>query len=273
MSLIPSRIGLASLQLAIALSCVSLAAHAAPQNSKGLGDDIKRADRDIAAARDKLQSAKKQADEAKAHLRKAAAALEKATDHAGDVRRKVEQEHDSAPPLVAARKLMEAHQAEFEDASRPVLEKLRQQAEYAAAVEQRDGLKAKASGTPSSERESLAKQYAAALAAVRSLEATALQTDPKAKSAKEKLAAAGSKVQALVTQRNEAVDRDSRLVDARRELDKAKGEAAKAKQKAEAESKQFADAERKVKHEEQQKHNLQQKQKQQQNNNNKKKKK
>jgi chromosome segregation ATPase len=246
---------------------------AAKQNPKGLTDDIKRAEREIGQARDKLQAARKQAEDAKGEMRKAAAAFEKATNHAGDVRRKVEQEHDAAPPLVAARQQLQSTQAQLDELSRPILEKLRESPEYAAAIQKRDALKLKLSTAPVDDRESLGKEYAASLAAVRSLESSAILANSQAKSVKEKVAEAEQKVQTLMTKRNESIERDSRMAEVRRELEKVKGEVAKARQKLETESKQLADAERKVHSEEQDKQRLQQKQKQAKNNNNKKKKK
>lgn len=267
-----SLASLTAFLIGVALASPMLSA-APKQNPKGLNDDIKRAERDIGQARDKLQAARKQAEEAKGHLRKAAAAFDKASDHAGDVRRKVEQEHDSAPPLVAARQQLQSVQAQLDDLSRPILEKLRAAPEYTTAVQKRDTLKARLSGAPVDERDSLGKEYAASMAAVRSLESSAILADSQTKAVKDKVAEAEQKVQSLMTKRNEAIDRDSRMAEVRRELDKAKAEVAQARQKLESEAKQLADAERKVRSEEQDKQRLQQKQQQAKNNNNKKKKK
>lgn len=235
----------------------------AKQNNKNsLSDDIKRADKQINAARDKVNAAKKQMSDAKSNFSKLSSALEKAIDHAGDVRRKVESEHDSASPLVNARRTLDDAKAAFEEKRDPLLKKLGESSSYQEAVAAREAAKSKLATAGADEKEAAGKAYANAMSTVRKMETAAVNADPTAKAAWEKSTSAESAVQDLIVKRNEAVNRDSRIAESRRALDKAKEEAAKAKQHFEQEVRQLADAEKKLKHEEQQKHNLQQRQKQ-----------
>ena len=66
-------------------------------------NDIQKHEKQVADAKNKLQSAKKQAEAARNDAKKDAAALTQATKLAEVTRRKVQDEHDSASPLVAAR--------------------------------------------------------------------------------------------------------------------------------------------------------------------------
>jgi colicin import membrane protein len=240
--------------------------------SKNAGD-VKRADREADAARDKAQAERKQAEEARNQYRKAAAALERQIDQTGDVRKKVEQELDNAPPLANARRQRELAKADWDDANRPVLERLGRQADYAAAQRRAETAKAQVAGAPSNGvadavRADLAREFAAATAALRTLETKAVEADPAARAAKDKFAAAEERVRQLVAQRRESVERDPRLVASIRELEEAKQVAAKARAKAEAEARQLAEAERKAMLEERQKQELIRKQRDQQNSKN-----
>jgi chromosome segregation ATPase len=251
---------------------VASPADAIADNNKNKGknsNDVKRADREADAARDKAQAERKQAEEARNQYRKAAAALERQIDQTGDVRKKVEQELDNAPPLANARRQRELAQTDWEDARRPILEKLAAQADYTAAQRRVETAKARIAGAGGEERAELAQEFAAATAAVRTLESKTLDADTTARTAKDRFAASEERVRELVAKRREAVERDPRLVAAIRELDQAKQEAAKARAKAEAEARQLAEAERKAMLEERQKQDLLRKQRDQQNNKNK----
>ncbi len=228
---------------------------------------VQKADREADAARDKAQAERKQAEEARNQYRKAAAALERQIDQTGNVRKKVEQEIDNAPPLANARRQRELAQTDWDDASRPVLAKLRQQADYTAAERRVETAKAQVSGAGGVERAQLAQEFATATAALRAIESKALEADPAARAAKEKFTAAEERVRDLIAKRREAVERDPRLVASIRELEQAKQEAAKTRAKAEAEARQVADAERKAALEARQKQDLIRKQRDQQNNN------
>jgi hypothetical protein len=223
-------------------------------NKSKSANDVKRADREADAARGKAQAERKQAEEARNQYRKAAATLERQIDQTGDVRKKVEHELDNAPPLANARRQREIAQSEFEDARRPILEKLRGQTDYIAAERRVETAKAQMNAASAVDRAQLAQEFSVASAALRVIETQALDADPAARSAKERFDAAG--------------ERDPRLVASIRELEQAKQEAAKARAKAEAETRQLADAERKAAIEERQKQDLIRKQRTQQNNKN-----
>jgi hypothetical protein len=237
-------------------------------NKSKSANDVKRADREADAARGKAQAERKQAEEARNQYRKAAATLERQIDQTGDVRKKVEHELDNAPPLANARRQREIAQSEFEDARRPILEKLRGQTDYIAAERRVETAKAQMNAASAVDRAQLAQEFSVASAALRVIETQALDADPAARSAKERFDAAGERVRELIAKRREAVERDPRLVASIRELEQAKQEAAKARAKAEAETRQLADAERKAAIEERQKQDLIRKQRTQQNNKN-----
>lgn len=239
------------------------------KNKSKNSNDVQRADHEADAARDKAQAERKQAEEARNQYRKAANALDRQIDQTGDVRKKVEQELDNAPPLANARRQRELAQTDWEDARRPILEKLAAQADYAAAQRRVETAKARVAGAGGEERAELAQEFAAATAALRTLESQALDANTTARTAKDRFAASEERVRELVAKRREAVERDPRLVASIRELDQAKQEAAKARAKAEAEARQLAEAERKAILEERQKQDLLRKHRDQQNNKNK----
>lgn len=247
----------------------------ADKNGKGLADDIKRQEKEVAEARKKVNGAKQELDAARAAAQKAQQALEKATDKAGDVRRAVQDEHDSAPSLVAARKKIETARADLERLTAPLLERLRQDAAYRTAVAERDQAKARLAALPSAaspvERDPVAKQYSDGIQAVRRLEKAAIDADAPAKTARQAVDDSEAAGKRLIEQRDRAIEQDSRLQAARKELDEAKSKAAQAKQRAESEARQLAGAQKQLHAEEDRKRDLERK-RQQQNNKNKNKK-
>lgn len=273
-----SMIGLTLSRLLVTLAPLLVTCWAIPaladKNPKGLADDIKRQEREIGEARKKLQAAKQEVDSAKQALRRAEQAVDRAVEKTGDVRRAVQTEHDASPELVAARKQAEQSRTEFEQATAPVLERLRQSTDYQAAVAARDRTKLALANLPAGasneERERAGKAATDALAAMRKLENDALSSDPNVRPLRQKRDDAEERVRQLIDRRDRAIDSDSRLTSAKNDLDKLKSELAKAKDKHAREQQQVTSAQRRLNQEEQQKNQLEQKRKQQQNKNKKK---
>jgi len=255
----------------LALLLLPAVAARADKNPKGLADDIKRQEKEIAEAHKKLNAAKGEADAAKAALKKSQGALERATSKVGDVRRSVQAEHDAAPSLVAARKKVETDRAALEQHTAPILERLKQSPAYRDAVVARDQAKSELGTLPSSattqERVAVGKKYSDAIAVVRQLEKAAIDADPKAKAARAAVDDAEASGRHLIEKRDQAIDQDARLKSAKNDLDSAKSDLAKAKSKAESESRQLASAKNHLDSEEKQKKDLEHKRQQQKNNN------
>lgn len=240
------------------------------KNSKGLTDDIRRQDQQINEARNKAQSARKQADAARRDLAQAKSAFEREVSQTAELRRSVEGQHDSTPALTAARQQLQQSLAAFEAAAQPVRDKLVRDPAFQSALAKREELKLRLARAGDDQRDAVGREYSAAMTAVRKLEQDLLDADPKVKAARAALTESEGKVQSLVTRRNEAVDRDPKLVEAKSKLGQLKSKLEQAEQKLAGELRQLVAAERKVDQEEQQKRQLQQKQKQQQQQNNKK---
>lgn len=245
------------------------------QNKNNKNAAVKREQHDVQEARDKVNAAKREADAAKQAARAADGVYDKAVKHVADVRRTIEQMHDSEPALQEARRKQQAIHDEFEALKKPILEKLAQSATYQAAIQAREAVRQKLANLPvgaaATERETLGSEHQVAQTAVRQMEDAAINGDSKAKAARVELSSAEAKVRAQVEKRNAAVDRDPRLAEAKKELDKSKDKLAQAKQKLATELKQLADAEKKLNHEEAQKRQAEQAAKKNNNNNKKKK--
>ena len=204
--------------------------------------------RDVAAAKDRLQTERKQAEEAQAAAVRAAAALENAEQRAKQVRETVQSEHDSSSALVAARAQHERDKQALASLSDPLLAKVREQPEYQAAVAARDA--AKASGQP--------RQFSDAVAAIKKLETGAVEANPQAKAALGQFRQSEAKLQELVKIRDEAIAKDQRFLDARQAIERVRAAAESAQQKAAGAQRQLEAAEDKLQKEERERRALEQ---------------
>ena len=238
--------------LLIAVSPLSVRADKNDNNKNN--NEIQKHEKQVADAKNKLQSAKKEADAARNKAKQEATSLAQATKHADATRRKVQDEHDAAPALVAARDQFEKAKKHSEVAVAPVLAKLKQQDDHQRAIAAREAIQSQLKNLPTNQsdaRGSLADELKNATAQVTKLETAAIEADPAAKSAKAASTQAANRVKELVVQRDAAVQSDARIAAAKKELEKAKHERAAAEKKLATENQQLAAAERHLNQEEQ----------------------
>jgi hypothetical protein len=142
----------------------------------------------------------------------------------------LERKHEEATGVAAARESQRAAKEEFTAASRPLLATLREQADYQAAVTAAEAAKTRLrtlsddKAITAEERASLAKTLSRQALAPSQLERAAIDADPKARAAHEKLERATELVAAAVDKLEQAIARDPELKQAMQTLDKARDE-------------------------------------------------
>ena len=183
----------------------------AKQAVQQAGQAIGNAQREVAAAAAQVSASKSK--------------LRGASNEASHVRDEVKREHDSAAVLESSRRLSEEGQKKFEELRAPVLEKLARKDEYRAAVARRDSLLKELEGPnagPKERREELEHDLAVARGEVHRIERAAIEADPKAKAALDELNKEQADLRNLVKARDENIDRDSRLNQAKDDVREAK---------------------------------------------------
>ncbi|MCY2995098.1 MAG: hypothetical protein NTY19_45650 [Planctomycetota bacterium] len=195
----------------------------------------------VGSAQSAVAQAKKGLDAARAAVNSASAHLTTVTKQAHDLRKKLEEEYETAPEMVAARKQLEQDKATLDQTKTPLMEKLHQQAEYQAAITTRDDAKKKLKS----------KEYSLAILDIKKRESEVIESNPQAKTALAAHTESETKLHELVEKHRGTLLQDSRVVAVRGEIDKAKEAVAQAKAKLAAEQKKVGEAEHKLAQEQQ----------------------
>jgi hypothetical protein len=197
----------------------------------------------VGSAKSKVDQQRKEAEAANASLFSAQAAMKKAEEHAKEVRKKVEDEYDAAPELVAARTQFKKYDDEFNSLKGPILEQLQGQADYQAALAAKESAKKKGP-----------KEFSDATAKVKDMAVAAINASPAAKAAYVGKTEAEAKLQELVKKRNTAMDQDSRISGLKADHEKAKAAVVQAQAKVAKERKDLGEAQQRLQQEEQKAH-------------------
>lgn len=247
------------------------------QNKKP-NQNNKNDEAEIRAAQDKLEVAKKEASAAGKDAQEAKQHLAKARTDLIALRRKIEDQADNSSELKKAHERVDQAKAALEPLVAPILNSLKQSPEYIAAVKSRDDLRLRLQGASTPEdRGVLAKQIADGEAAIRKLEAAAIEKVPAIAKAKERVTAAEADLREALASADKVLLKDQRYAAAKRDLEKAENQAEAAAIRAVAKQRAVAAAQNKVSSEiaEERKEDARERQQQQQkkknNNNNKKK--
>lgn len=221
-------------------------------------EDIRRQEGVIRQARERLETAKQRAASARAEAATAQGDVGRATERLKATRLRVEQDHDAAPALVAARQEFASSKAALEAASAPVLAAARQRAEYQGAVTRRESARKEMglSRGGTAEREKLAREILDASTALHKLEQDAIAADPAAAAAQQKVTQAETSLRELVRQRDAAIRNDPRVAQNMGELDTANAALAAAQQRVAGAERHVGSAEREVQREHEQKLDL-----------------
>jgi hypothetical protein len=260
--------------LMIAIVCFASSARA--QNNKPNQNNKKNDEAEIRAAQAKLEDAKKEATAAAKEAQEAKQHLAKVRSDLIALRRKIEDQADNSSELKKAHERVDQAKAAMEPLVTPILNTLRQSPEYAAATKLRDDLRLQLQNTAAPEdRAVVAKQIVDAEAAIRKLEAAAIEKVPAVAKAKEKLTAAEVDLREAIASADKVLLKDQRYAAAKRDLEKAENQAEAAAGRAVTKQRAVAAAQNKVSAEiaEERKEDARERQQQQQKkkNNNKKK--
>lgn len=215
-----------------------------------------------ARARDRIAAAQREYTSAVGRVAAARAKLKETMRQTPLVREDVRTYHDSTPALQAARSASEQSRKELDEASRPLLEKVHEEREYQAAVARRDELKKQLqslpAGWPPARRDELEHELAVAMAHIRKVEKSELESDPDAKELLRQVASDEADLRRLVRRRDADVVHDPRWASALTALTQAKTEFLETQQAVAGSAQKLAAAQqdlaRKVAAEEQRKH-------------------
>lgn len=248
----------------------SLVAVASPQN-KG-NQNNKNDEAEIRAAQAKLEDVKKAASEAQKDAQEAQKHVAQVRSELIALRRKIEDAADGSKNLKQAQERVDKAKATLAPLVAPILAELHKQPEYTAAAQTRDQLRSQLAAAV--DRSAHAKQIADAEGALRKLESAALERSPAVVKAKEAVAQAEADLRKELEVADGALAKDSRYQNAKKDLDRAEGQAAAAVAKAAAKQRDVAAAQNKVQAEiaEERREDAKERQQQQNKNKNKKKK-
>jgi chromosome segregation ATPase len=205
----------------------------------------------VSKAKNELNGAQQRFAASVARVRASTARLQQLHRAAPLKYKEVAAQHDSTPSLEGSRATLEQEKKEFDEASRSLIEELRQTPEYRQAVAERDALKAKLKNLPmtsSYDRKDAEHQLALAYQKVKKLEKDALQADPDASSLMEAVRESEETLQELDKQRDAEMANDPALAQLRQSIAQARMELANARVAAAAEAHKLAAARQQYEH-------------------------
>jgi chromosome segregation ATPase len=209
---------------------------------KNAQDEINDAQKAVREREQEVRARLDSVKQARQSKQSAASALQK-------VEERLEAKHGETTGFAAARDKSKAAQEEFQTRTRPVLDELKQQAEYKSA----EGVLAKAKlaikpnpDKSDADRQAAAKSYSQALAALHDLERQAIDAVPELKALRTNTEEAQAAVQAAKKKFDRAVENDADMQSAKQVFDKAKQAEDAAERDAAQAQRQLAEAKQKV---------------------------
>lgn len=175
-----------------------------------------------------MESAHKELTAARQQLTKTESEQQKQAHEYNALHQQVQKEADSRPEIVEARKQVAEAERDFHNERDRVLKQLKATASYQTASEQKQAvsaqLKSLAENDPQETRSALGKQLTELTATLSNLESAAITATPKAKQAQQRRHDAEQELAQLIRDRNNAVDKDSRLNFAKTGFDRARAD-------------------------------------------------
>lgn len=249
---------IAGLLACVAVTAGTNTAFADKNPKKSDQKKVQAEQRDVAEARDDLQELQKDLKEAGGRRIKSEAAQRTAAQHIKKVTGELEAKHEVSAGLTKARDAQKVAQEAFDTASAPVLAASKAKPEYQAAVDAAKAASARLKALredkslSDADRKKQTSESTQAVFRPSQLEQAALEADPAAKAAREKLTKAGEAVQAARKKVDAAVEKDPALIAAKADLEKAKKDIAAAVQEIERTQQKIAAAQQKLTRESQQ---------------------
>lgn len=173
-----------------------------------------------------MESAHKELTAAHKQLTKTESEHQKQTREYNSLHQQVQKEADSRPEIVDARKQLVEAEHDYQYERERVLKRLKAADDYRTALEQKQSvsaqLKSLADADPADTRAALGKQLASLTATLSDQESTAITADKKAKQAQQRQHDAEQDLANLIRDRNNSIDKDSRLISAKTAFDRAR---------------------------------------------------
>lgn len=216
------------------------------QAEKRQDEKLKEQKQDVKKAQNEVKGEAKQFSAAQQALRQAQTKEGEARHHLAEVRKRVESEHKSSLKFDDALAEQTRAQEALDDAKAPILKALKAKPEYlaaqarvAAAKAQSESLRNESSLSDEARQKALAEAVRDKLA-VKELEQTAVDVEPKLKPLRDKLANAHENVSRLHAKVSDAVEADAEVKSTLRSLQNAMKQTAQAKADVDKESQELA---------------------------------
>ena len=175
-----------------------------------------------------LESAHKELGTARKDLAKTEAEHQRHAREYNSLHQQVQKEADTNSSLTQARKVFSEAERAFHDERDRVLKQLKTTADYQRSLEQKQSassqLKSLADGDAQETRASLAKQIADLTSSLSTQESQAITANPEAKKAQQQLREAEQTMAERIRERNQSIDKDSRLNSEKAAFDRARSD-------------------------------------------------
>jgi hypothetical protein len=214
---------------AVVVALASLVFAQKPDNKgKGRNNDEKRENQRVDEARDALQSARQALQQAERDVDKAEQEFKTAARHVQSVEAAARAKHADDPPVARAKDARVAAKAGFERLQQPLLENLQATGEYQAAVQQASAARKRLEEMRGEttltveERARKVKEQQQLAGKPALLEQAVIDADPDAKAAQEQLKLADHAFARANQARDEKIEQDPELKQARSKFEAAK---------------------------------------------------